>query len=31
MHNILIATLFMAMVVAPAFAVLTVFEDKHPS
>jgi len=29
MHNILVATFFMAMVVAPAFAVLTVFEDKN--
>jgi len=29
MHDMLVATLFMAMVVAPAFAVMTVFEDKN--
>ncbi len=29
MHTLLIATLFMAMVVAPAFAAISVFDDKN--
>jgi hypothetical protein len=28
MHNMFIATLFMALVVAPAFAALSVFDDR---
>jgi hypothetical protein len=28
MHDALIATFFMGMVVAPAFAAMTVFQDK---